>query len=261
MINTSCLNGRKATLDFQHLKYVSNLYTPCVVEECFREGQTQKVHFCWGRSLPEGSTLHNWVSTLCSWWGLRRRVEATGVQWRGFGLCMCPVSDPPWHQERDLVSLNFGLKSKWWDDNYRTVQWSRSNWPQRNKVCSWKWSAPQSMCVLCLSPSCFTEAEASGVGRWWCCMGRGLWKWVMSQISGPWGSGWMWVLGLPREALILWPPDVKSWVTEKDWRQKKRAAEEEMVGWHHWLNRHEFEQTLGDSEGQGSLACCSPWGL
>ena len=33
-----------------------------------------------------------------------------------------------------------------------------------------------------------------------------------------------------------------------------------MVGWHHQLNGHEFEQTLGDSEGQGSLACCSPWG-
>ena len=37
-------------------------------------------------------------------------------------------------------------------------------------------------------------------------------------------------------------------------------TEDEMVGWHHWLNRHEFEQTLGDSEGQGSLAFCSPWG-
>ena len=37
-------------------------------------------------------------------------------------------------------------------------------------------------------------------------------------------------------------------------------TENEMVGWHHPLNRHEFEQTLGDGEGQGSLACCSPWG-
>ena len=46
-----------------------------------------------------------------------------------------------------------------------------------------------------------------------------------------------------------------------DWRQKgKRAAEDEMVEWHHWLNGHEFEQTLGDSEGQGSLAFCRPWG-
>ena len=37
-------------------------------------------------------------------------------------------------------------------------------------------------------------------------------------------------------------------------------AEDEIVGWHHQLNGHELEQTLGDSEGQGSLACCSPWG-
>ena len=69
------------------------------------------------------------------------------------------------------------------------------------------------------------------------------------------------------EALILWPPDVKSQLigkdadAGKDWRPKeKRAREDEMVGWHHQLNRHEFEQTLGDSEGQGSLACWSPWG-
>ena len=37
-------------------------------------------------------------------------------------------------------------------------------------------------------------------------------------------------------------------------------TEDEMVGWHHRLNGHEFEQTLGDGEGQGGLACCSPWG-
>ena len=46
----------------------------------------------------------------------------------------------------------------------------------------------------------------------------------------------------------------------KDWRQKKRAAEDEMVGWHHEFKWHESEQTLGDSERQGSLQCCSPWG-
>ena len=62
------------------------------------------------------------------------------------------------------------------------------------------------------------------------------------------------------EAPILWQPDVKSRVIEKDpdagkdWRQKeKEAAENEMVGWHHRLNGHEFEQTPGDGEGPGSL--------
>ena len=69
------------------------------------------------------------------------------------------------------------------------------------------------------------------------------------------------------EAPILWPPDVKSWFTGKDsdtgkdWRQEEKGTTEgEIVGWHHRLNGHEFEQTPGDSEGQGSLACCSPWG-
>ena len=70
------------------------------------------------------------------------------------------------------------------------------------------------------------------------------------------------------EAPILWPPDAKKQVigkdpdAGKDWRlEEKQARENKMVRWHHWLNRHEFEQTLGDSEGQGSLACCSPWAL
>ena len=47
----------------------------------------------------------------------------------------------------------------------------------------------------------------------------------------------------------------------KDWGQEEKAeTEDETVGWHHWLSGHEFEQAPGDSEGQGSLVCCSPWG-
>ena len=46
----------------------------------------------------------------------------------------------------------------------------------------------------------------------------------------------------------------------KDWRQEEKGmSEDEMVGWHHWLNGREFEQALGVGDGQGSLACCSPW--
>ena len=70
------------------------------------------------------------------------------------------------------------------------------------------------------------------------------------------------------EAPILWPPVAKIWLTgqdpeaEKDWGpEEKEATEDEMVGWHHWLDGHEFERAPGDSEGQGNLACCSPWGL
>ena len=58
------------------------------------------------------------------------------------------------------------------------------------------------------------------------------------------------------KAPILWPPDVKNQLIGKDPDDEKgwgQEAEDEMVGWHHWLNGHEFEQTPGDSEGQGSL--------
>ena len=51
----------------------------------------------------------------------------------------------------------------------------------------------------------------------------------------------------------------RPWCWERSKAKEKRATKDEMVGWHHWLNGHEAEQTLGDSEGQGSLACCSPW--
>ena len=69
------------------------------------------------------------------------------------------------------------------------------------------------------------------------------------------------------EAPILGPCDTKCLVigknpdAGKDWRQEKGRTENEIVGWHRWLNEHEFQQAPGDSEGQGSLLCCSPWGL
>ena len=69
------------------------------------------------------------------------------------------------------------------------------------------------------------------------------------------------------ETPILWPPDAKNWFigkdpdAGKDWRQEEKGTtEDEMVGWHHWLDGHEFEQAQGDGEGQGSLACCNSWG-
>ena len=69
------------------------------------------------------------------------------------------------------------------------------------------------------------------------------------------------------ETPILWPPDVKSWLIWKDpdagkeWSlEKKGTTEDEMVGWHHQLNGHEFEQAPGVGDGQGGLAYCSPWG-
>ena len=69
------------------------------------------------------------------------------------------------------------------------------------------------------------------------------------------------------EAPILWSPDAKSLLigknpdAGKDWRQEEKGTiEDEMVGWHHWLNGYESKQAPGDCEGQGSLVCCGPWG-
>ena len=69
------------------------------------------------------------------------------------------------------------------------------------------------------------------------------------------------------EALILWPPDAKNWLiwkdpdAGKDWGQEEKVAtDDEMIGWHHQLNGHEFEQTPGDNKGQRSLAGYSPRG-
>ena len=69
------------------------------------------------------------------------------------------------------------------------------------------------------------------------------------------------------ETPILWPLDAKSWLTGKDpdsgkdWRQEEKGiTEDEMVGWHHQLDGHEFEQAPGVGDGQRSLACFSPWG-
>ena len=69
------------------------------------------------------------------------------------------------------------------------------------------------------------------------------------------------------ETPILWPPHVKSWLIGKDsdagrdWGQEEKGTTEDgMAGWHHWLNGHESEWTLGVGDGQGGLVCCDSWG-
>jgi len=69
------------------------------------------------------------------------------------------------------------------------------------------------------------------------------------------------------ETPVLWPPHAKSWLTGKDpdagrdWGQEEKGTtEDEMAGWHHWLDGRESEWTLGVGDGQGGLACCDSWG-
>ena len=76
------------------------------------------------------------------------------------------------------------------------------------------------------------------------------------------------ILNIPiAETPVLWPPHVKSWLIGKDsdagrdWGQEEKGTtEDEMPGWHHWLDGHEFEWPLGVGDGQGGLACCDSWG-
>ena len=97
----------------------------------------------------------------------------------------------------------------------------------------------------------------------------------------PWGMGWGRCVGGSgwRTHVYPWLIHVNVWQNPlkyckvislqlkkkdpnagKDCKQEKGMIEDETVGWHHWLNGHEFEQAPGNGEGQGSLVCCSPWG-
>ena len=73
---------------------------------------------------------------------------------------------------------------------------------------------------------------------------------------------WCWTCS--SNTLATWCQELTHWKRPWCWKRlrqdEKGTREDEMVVWHHWLNGHEFEQTLGDGEGQGSLLCCSPWG-
>ena len=119
------------------------------------------------------------------------------------------------------------------------------------------------------------DHKESWVPKNWCFWTVVLEKTLESPLDGkeikpvnPKGNqSWIFIGRTDAEAPILWPPDAKKWVigkdpdVGKDWRQEEKGmTENELVGWHHWLHGHEFEQALGVGDGQGSQVCCSPWG-
>ena len=100
-----------------------------------------------------------------------------------------------------------------------------------------------------------------------CGVGEDSWESFGLQVNPKGNQSWIFIRRIDAEAdtPILWPPDAKSWLigkdphVGKDWRQEEKGtAEDEMVGWHHQLDEHEFEQALGTGDGEGSLACCCP---
>ena len=115
------------------------------------------------------------------------------------------------------------------------------------------WMMPQkSLATIPVTPFCWSLLSGSGKGRK---IGAYLTKKMQTSFVLPRRSkNWKEEM-FAKSRLIGKDPDA-----EKDWRQEKGVTEDEMVGWHHQLNGHEFQQTLGDSEGQGSLVYCNPEG-
>ena len=104
-----------------------------------------------------------------------------------------------------------------------------------------------------------------------CGVGEGSWESLGQQgdpVHPKGDQSWLFIgmTDVEAETPILCPPDVKSWLiwqdpdAGKDWGQEKGPTEDDMVGWRHRLNEHEFGWTLGVRYGQGGLACCGSWG-
>ena len=89
----------------------------------------------------------------------------------------------------------------------------------------------------------------------------------IKPVNPKWNQSWIFIGKTDSEVLILWPPNVKNWLiwkdpdAGKDWGQEQKGiTEDETVGWHHWLNGHEFKQAPEVGDGHGSLAYCSSSG-
>ena len=146
--------------------------------------------------------------------------------------------DFSWPTKVCLVSYGFSSSHVWmWELDYKE-SWASKNW------CS---------LTLVLEKNLESPLDCRG----------------FKPVNPKGNLSWMFTgrTDVDAETPALWPPDAKNWLTRKDsdtgkdWRQEEKGtAEDEMVGLHHWLDGHEFEQALGVGDEQGSLACCSPWG-
>ena len=126
---------------------------------------------------------------------------------------------------------------------------------------------------------CFSRGSSPPRDGTWvsCLAGRFFTIWFTRKTQHLFKTKWIMLLKIhydffgrtdaEAETPILWPPDMKSWLiwkdpdAGKDWGQEEKGTtEDEMVGWHHWLNGHAFEWTLAVGDRQGGLACCSSRG-
>ena len=181
-----------------------------------------------------------WLSRVCY---LRSSVQLFATPW----TVACQASLSMEFPRQDWVAISFSRVSSW-PRNRTQVSCTGgrvfTNWATREVPESW---VPKNWCfwTVVLEKNLENPLDNKEI-----------------QPVYPKGNqSWLFIGRTDAEALILWPPDAKNWLigkdpgSGKDWRQEEKGmAENEMVGWYHWFNGHEFEQAPGHSEGQGSLA-------
>ena len=179
------------------------------------------------------------------------------------------------HGQRNLVGAVHGVtKSQTWLATKHTANWcldrilKSRDIPLPTKVCLVKASSYVWMCELDHKEGWVLKNWGFGTVVLEKTLECPLDIKEIKPVNLKWNQPWIFIERVDAETKtpILWPPDAKNWLigkapdAGKDWRWEKGMTENEMVGWHHWLNGHEFGQTPGDSGGQESLACCSLWG-
>ena len=146
-----------------------------------------------------------------------------------------------------MVYLEYGL----WNMVFAVVMYGCESWTIKKAEC-WRIDAFELWCWIRLLGAPWTARRSN--------------QSILKEISPEYSlEGLMLKLKLQYFGHLMWRADSfekeKNPNAGKDWRrEEKGVTEEEMVGWHHWLNGHEFGWTLGVGDGQGGLACCSPWG-
>ena len=194
----------------------------------------------WGNSGSSGLLYFSGLQNHCRWW-LQPWKQEMLTSWKE------SFNQPRQHiKKQRQYFANKGLSSQGYDFSSGHV-WMRKldykeSWVQKN-WCSWTVVVEKTL----ESPLDCKEIQ---------------------PVHPKWDQSWVFIgrTDADTETSILWPHDVKSWLIGKDpdggkdWGQEKGMTEDEMVGWHHWLNGHGFGWTLGVGDGQGGLACCNSWG-
>ena len=179
-----------------------------------------------GLGFPPPTPAHSGTGT-CTWKMCQATLRRAGIQFRG-----CAISDEPCHLSESVSTTVMVITESW---TIRRAERRRNNW------CFW---------TVVLEETLESPVDSREI----------------KPVHPKGNQTWIFIgrTNAEAEAPLLWPPDAKNWLTGKDpdagkdWGQEKKGVrEDEMTGWHNWLSRHEFEQALGYSEGQRSLACCS----